>query len=155
MTALRGKSRISLPLRLQLSCAEPIFPSDAAFICKQERRVGINLRLKNIQKLLFKSRLSAKKISYLFFQVSKAQIVMQCKQKRKATTHTVSFVGFNRALISAKEDVGPETSSAKQSCFGSALSRRKACFWLLLSQPTKVTPSGADGQKPFAPFTHK
>ena len=25
MTALRGKSRISLPLRLQLSCAEPIF----------------------------------------------------------------------------------------------------------------------------------
>ena len=48
MTALRGKSRISLPLRLQLSCAEPTLPSDAAFVCKQERRVGINLRLKNI-----------------------------------------------------------------------------------------------------------
>ena len=48
MTALRGKSRISLPLRLQLSCAEPIFPLDAAFICKQQRRVGINLRYKNI-----------------------------------------------------------------------------------------------------------
>ena len=48
MTALRGKSRISLPLRLQLSCAEPIFPSAAAFICKQQRRVGINLRFKNI-----------------------------------------------------------------------------------------------------------
>ena len=48
MTALRGKSLISLPLRLQLSCAEPIFPSDAAFICKQERRVGINLRFKSI-----------------------------------------------------------------------------------------------------------
>ena len=70
-------------------------------------------------------------------------------------TYTVYFVGFNRALIAAKEDVGPETSSAKQSCFGSALSRRKACFWLLLSQPTKVTPSGADGCKFLLPFTHK
>ena len=70
-------------------------------------------------------------------------------------TRTVSFVGFNRALIAAKEDVGPETSSAKQSCFGSALSRRKACFWLLLSQPTKVTPSGADGCKKKELFTHK
>ena len=48
MTALRGKSRISLPLRLQLSCADPIFPSVAAFICKQERRVGINLRCKSV-----------------------------------------------------------------------------------------------------------
>ena len=48
MTALRGKSRISLPLRLQLSCAEPTLPLDAAFICKQERRVGINLQCKNI-----------------------------------------------------------------------------------------------------------
>ena len=67
MTALRGKSRISLPLRLQLSCAEPIVPLDAAFICKQKRRVGINLRFKNIKQLLFKSRLSAKEASYLFF----------------------------------------------------------------------------------------
>ena len=48
MTALRGKSRISLPLRLQLSCAKPTLPSVAAFICKQQRRVGINLRFKNI-----------------------------------------------------------------------------------------------------------
>ena len=48
MTALRGKSRISLPLRLQLSCAEPIFPLDAASVCKQEWRVEINLRYKNI-----------------------------------------------------------------------------------------------------------
>ena len=48
MTALRGKSRISLPLRLQLSCAEPTLPSAAASVCKQERRVGINLRYKNI-----------------------------------------------------------------------------------------------------------
>ena len=48
MTALRGKSRISLPLRLQLNCAEPTLPLDAAFICKQERRVGINLQCKNI-----------------------------------------------------------------------------------------------------------
>ena len=43
-----GKAVISLPLRLQLSCAEPPLPSDAAFICKQERRVGINLYCKNI-----------------------------------------------------------------------------------------------------------
>ena len=48
MTVLRGKSRISLQLRLQLCCAEPTLPSAAAFICKHKRRVGINLRFKNI-----------------------------------------------------------------------------------------------------------
>ena len=31
----------------------------------------------------------------------------------------------------------------------------KKSFWLLLWRLTKVTPSGADGYKPFAPFTHK
>ena len=31
----------------------------------------------------------------------------------------------------------------------------KACFWLLLSQPTKVTHSGANGCKFLLPFNHK
>ena len=40
----------------------------------------------------------------------------------------VYFVGFSRTLIAAKEDAGHETSSAQQSCFGSALSRSKKVF---------------------------
>ena len=55
-------------------------------------------------------------------------------------TRTVSFVGFNRALIAAKEDVGPETSSAKQSCFGSALSRRKSVFLVTFVTTDKSNP---------------
>ena len=70
-------------------------------------------------------------------------------------THTVSFVGFSRALIAAKEDVGPETSSAKQSCFGSALSRSKKVFLGTFVTIDKSTPSGADGCKFILPFTHK
>ena len=81
MTALRGKSRISLPLRLQLSCAEPIFPLDAASVCKQEWRVGINFRSLNNKKLLFHSRLCAD------YQEQPFYYVIDKKRNNKATTY--------------------------------------------------------------------
>ena len=81
MTALRGKSRISLPLRLPLSCAKPTLPSDAAFICKQQRRVGINFRSLNNKKLLFHSRLCAD------YQEQPFYYVIDKKRNNKATTY--------------------------------------------------------------------
>ena len=81
MTALRGKSRISLPLRLPLSCAKPTLPSDAAFICKQQRRVGINFRSLNNKKLLFHSRLCADYQEQTFYYV------IDKKRNNKATTY--------------------------------------------------------------------
>ena len=62
-------------------------------------------------------------------------------------TRTVSFVGFNRALIAAKEDVGPETSSAKQSCFGSALSRSTKVFLGTFVTIDKNTPAEQRNKK--------
>ena len=55
----------------------------------------------------------------------------------------VYFVGFSRTLIAAKEDAGPETSSAQQSCFGSALSRRKSVLLVTFVTTDKSNPSGA------------
>ena len=66
---------------------------------------------------------------------------MYCNKKGEVITYTVSFVGFNKALIAAKEDVGPETSSAKQSCFGSALSRRKSVFLVTFVTTDKSNPA--------------
>ena len=67
---------------------------------------------------------------------------MYCKQKKERLQPVLFlYVGFNRALIAAKEDVGPETSSAKQSCFGSALSRRKSVFLVTFVTTDKSNPA--------------
>ena len=150
MTALRGKSRILIQLRLQLNCAKPTFPLDAASVCKQQRRVGINLRfLKNIE-ATFQVAALFKEYRFLLFCWVRQKLYCFANKKGKATTCAVSIVEISRTFVSAKEDVGPETGSAKQSCFGSALSRRNKVFLVTFVTIDKSNPSGAVGQKPLA-----